>query len=46
MSKRDAISDEPESVMQEPEAVLERMYIEEYLRQRGHTLQSVQALPK
>lgn len=46
MSKRDAISDEPESVMQEPEAVLERMYIEEYLRQKGHTLQSVHALPK
>ena len=43
MNKRDAIPDEAESVMQEPEAVLERMYI---VRQRGHTLQSVQALPK
>lgn len=32
--------------MEEPEAALERMYIEEYLRGRGHTLQSLQSLPE
>jgi hypothetical protein len=46
MSKREAVAGQPEPVVQEPEAALERLYIEQYLRQQGHTLQSLHALPK
>ncbi len=33
-------------VMEQPEAALERMYLEEYLSGKGHTMQSLQALPE
>ena len=45
MSESRATQAKGEFVMEEPEAALERMYIEEYLRGRGHTLQSLQSLP-
>jgi hypothetical protein len=35
-----------EFVMEEPHAALERTYIEEYLRGKGHTLQSLHELPE
>ncbi len=31
--------------MEDPTAKLERMYVEEYLRTKGHTWESVHALP-
>jgi hypothetical protein len=45
MSEQDG-PDKPESWKQEPRATPERMYIEEYLRGKGQTLQSLQALPE
>ncbi len=35
-----------ELVMEDPQAALERAYIEEYLRGQGYTLQSLQDLPE
>jgi hypothetical protein len=32
--------------MEDPQAKLGRMYIEEYLRNKGHTWESVRALPE
>ncbi|MCL4489917.1 MAG: hypothetical protein M1570_17575 [Chloroflexi bacterium] len=39
---------EPQSgtPMQDPQAKLERMYLEEFLRSRGHTLESIKKLPE
>ncbi len=39
---------EPKSAteMQDPQAKLERMYLEEFLRSRGHTLETIKALPE
>jgi len=33
-------------VLEEPQAVLEKRYIEEYLRSKGHTVQSLRELPE
>lgn len=46
MSESRVPPDPDEFVMQEPEAALEMMYIEAYLRAKGHTLHSLQALPE
>ena len=46
MSEKNATTEEPESVIGQPEGALERMYIEQYLRGKGHTLQSLSALPE
>lgn len=46
MTESRAAQDAGEPIMEEPEAALERMYIEEYLLGRGHTLQSLQTLPE
>ena len=46
MSEQDGVPDQPDSGMHEPEGTLERMYIEEYLSGKGHTLGSVSALPE
>lgn len=35
-----------EFVIEEPQAALERKYIEEYLYRKGYTLQSLQELPE
>ncbi len=32
--------------MQDPQAKLERMYLEEFLRTRGHTIETIKALPE
>ncbi len=32
--------------MEDPQAKLGRMYVEEYLRNKGHTWESVRALPE
>jgi len=45
MSETYDASNRPEFVMEDPEAALERTYIEEYLRAQGHTLQSLNDLP-
>ena len=46
MTESRVIHDTGEPIMEEPEAALERMYLEEYLHGKGHTLQSLQTLPE
>jgi len=45
MSESSTPETAPHFVMEEPQATLERTYIEAYLRSRGHTLHSLQELP-
>jgi hypothetical protein len=44
MSDQGRTQDGPPSPRESSESALERMFFEEYLRERGHTLQSVSAL--
>ena len=46
MSDPRIMKEADEFVMEDPEATLERMHIEAYLRAKGHTLQSLQELPE
>ena len=46
MADTPVVSGSGELVMEDPEAALETMYIEEYLRGKGHTFQSLQELPE
>lgn len=46
MADTPVVSGSGEQVMEDPEAALETMYIEEYLSGKGHTLQSLQELPE
>lgn len=46
MSDLCASEDLEKQLLELPEAALERMYIEEYLAEKGHSLKSLQTLPK
>ncbi len=45
MARSRTVRDKGEPGMEQPGAALERMYIEEYLRDRGYTWRSLSGLP-
>ena len=46
MSEPCASEDLEKKMLELPEATLERMYIEEYLAEKGHSIMSLRTLPK